>query len=294
MLERGLAVAAALMLTPWGSASAQVVFPGDAAYSPWPCQAGVMIDPVHDEAGATAERDLVGEEAAPAGLRAADSQFLYLRLRVDSDPRLGTARAWGFLVDTDGDASTYEVLLAADGGTQTVSIYTNTTSQPGDARDPPDAPALMVYTWTDRAGTQAAPASSFGGTPDYFVDFAFPWTDLALVGITPSTPLRVWAASATSASNGMNGDFACWNGGADVALGDDWPRTVGDPGQDSDGDGFSDATEIEHGTDPFDVRSQPGASLAGGGGCHHGSSGALALAFAFASLLWARRRAARA
>lgn len=293
MLERGWAIVAALVLAPWASASAQVTFPADGAYSPWPCQAGVMIDAVHDEAGATAERDLVGDDAAPAGLRAADGQFLYLRLRVDSDPRLGNARAWGLLIDTDGDASTYEVLLGADGGTQTVSIYRNTTSIPGDARDPPDATAFMVYAWSDRAGAPLATGSSFGGGADYFVDFAFSWTDLAAVGITPTSPLRVWAASTTTIPNGMNGDFACWVGGTGVALGGDWPRTTGDPAQDSDGDGFSDAIELEHATDPFDRRSQPGASLAGGGGCHHGSSGALALALALASLLWARARAAR-
>ncbi len=268
MLERRFAIVAALVLTHVVSASAQQ-FPGDDAYGPWPCpDTGVMTDPFHDESGATFERDLVGDTAAPTGLRATDPDFLYVRLRVDEDPAPGGIPrpwAWGLLIDTNNDPSIYEVMLAADGGGGgTVSIYLNTSGTPGDARDPPDFPSVSVHPWNERARAVAAPGSSYGGTPDYFVDFAFSWSELAGVGIGPATPVRVWAATSSgSATTGMTGDFACVAGGAPT-LSTAWPATA---------------------PDPWNV-----ARLAGGGGCHHGTAGIAALAAVLPLLMRARRR----
>ncbi len=256
MLERRFAVVPALALTYALSASAQVYFPADEAYRPWPCDTGVMTDPLKDESGAIFERDLIGDDAAATGLRATDSDFLYVRLRVDGDAAPGgTPRSadWGLLVDTNGDPSLYEVMLVADGGLGTVSIYRNTSGTPGDAHDPPDVPAVSVYSWSQRARSVTAPDSLYDGTPDYFVDTAFSWSDLAAVGLAPSTPVRVWAATSTnpiSASNGLNGDFACRAGGAPT-LDDSWIVTTPDPLQEP--------------------------HLAGGGGCRHGTAGIAAL-----------------
>lgn len=301
MQSRHLAVVTALALAPCVSASAQQ-FPADEAYRPWPCNAGVMTDLFQDESGATFERDLIGDVAAPTGLRAADSEFLYVRLRVDKDPAPGgnpRPFAWGLLLDTDTVASTYEVMLIADGGPRTVSIYRNTSGVPGDARDPPDSPAVSVQSFSLRARAVAAPGSAYGGDADYFVDSAFSWSDLASVGITPTTPVRVWAATASTATNGMTGDFACWAGGA-PDLGSTWPGTAPDPNHDTDDDGFSDAAEVEHGTDPNDPGSHPAGGgdvprLAGGGGCDGGAAGIPALAALAALLLLGtgRRRLGR-
>ncbi len=255
MLERRFAFVAALVLTHGMSASAQQ-FPADDAYRPWPCDTSLMTDPFQDESGAINERDLIGDDAAPAGLRATDSDYLYVRLRVDGDPApAGSPRpwAWGLLIDTDGDASRYEVMLVADGGLGTVSIYRNTSGTPGDAYDPPDVPAVSFHSWNERARSVTAPGSTYGGTTDYFVDTAFSWSDLAAVGIGPATLVRVWAATSSNsitASNGLNGDFACRNGGAPT-LDNSWLATTPDPGQEP--------------------------RLAGGGGCHHGTAGIAAL-----------------
>jgi hypothetical protein len=289
MLDRRFAVVAALALAPWVLASAQQ-FPVDEAYQAWPCDTGVMTDPFQDESGAIFERDLIGDVAAPTGLRAADPDFLYVRLRVDQDPAPGgnpRPFAWGLLVDSDADPTTYEAMLVADGGTGTVSVYRNTTGIPGDARDPPDSEPASVASWSLRARSATASGSAYGGSADYFVDAAFSWPELQAVGIGPTTPVRVWAATASNdAASGMTGDFACRNGGAPT-LGEAWPGTALDPAQDSDGDGFSDATEVQDGTDPSDAGSHPPGpgdvpSLAGGGGCQHGSSGLPALAAAAA------------
>jgi uncharacterized protein (TIGR03382 family) len=299
MRKRHLAAVMALVLTPWVSGSAQQ-FPADEVYRPWPCNIGgvigAMTDPFQDESGATLERDLVGDTGAPAGLRAADPDFLFLRLRVDSAPVTdGTPRpfAWGLLVDTDGDASTYEVMLVGDGGAGTVSIHQNTSGLPGDLRDPPESQAA-VQAWDARARSVTAPGSGFGGTADHFVDLAFSWSDLASVGIGPTTPVRVWAATSTGAAIGMNGDFACQSGGP-PAVDSTWPETVADPWRDSDSDGFSDATEVENGTDPGAAGSHPAGGgdiprLAGGGGCQHGTAGLLAFAGLLVLALRVRRR----
>lgn len=300
MLERRFAIVAALVLTRVVSASAQQ-FPADEAYRPWPCQLAdntisVMTDDWHDEAGATAEKDLVGDVAAPTGLRAADPDFLYVRLRVDEGPAPGGSRAWGLLVDTNGDPSLYEVMLLADGGgAGTISIYRNTSGTPGDARDPPDSPPVSAHSWAERARAVTAPGSLYGVTTDYFVDFAFSWSELAQVGIGPATPVRVWAATSSGSvtTSGMNGDFACRYGVAPT-LNAAWPGTAPDPVQDSDGDGFSDATEIQNGTDPYDSGSHPAGGgdvphLAGGGGCNHGPGGIVTLSFMLASVLLTRR-----
>jgi hypothetical protein len=190
------------------------------------------------------------------------------------------------------------MLVADGGGGGTVSIYGNTSGIPGDARDPPDFPPVSVHSWNERARAVTAPGSSYGDTPDYFVDFAFSWSELAAVGIGPATPVRVWAATSSgSATTGMTGDFACRATGAPT-LSTSWPGTAPDPGQDSDGDGFSDATEIQNGTDPYDSGSHPAGGgdipqLAGGGGCNHGPGGILTLSLMLASVLVTRRRLSR-
>jgi hypothetical protein len=108
----------------------------------------------------------------------------------------------------------------------------------------------------------------------------------------------VWAASSSSA-NLLNGDFACHDGGSgDPTLsGIDGDRTVLDDDVDSDGDGVSDADEVENGTDPNDPDSRPGGlAFAGGGGCRidprsgAGTSPLLLALAAVATALLARRR----
>ena len=264
MSGRRFAVMAALALTHGSSALAQQ-WPADSAYSAWPCDTSVMTDPYHDESGAQGPRDLVGSDAAPAGLRATDAGFLYVRLRLDQDPAVSTF-AWALLVDTNNDASLYDVMLGADNNVGTVSIYRNTTGTPGDPRDAPDLPAVSSLPWSSRARSIVAPGSSYGSDADYFLDLAYSWADLAAVGIGPSTPMRVWAATSTALETGLNGDFACRAGYAPT-LENSWIVTTPDPSQ--------------------------GPYLAGGGGCAHGTAGVAALLALVPLLALAWRRARR-
>src|SRR4051794_23819444 len=107
-------------------------------FSPLTCGRGFMTDGYRDGSGAVDERDLVGTPAQPAGFRAVDAQFLYLRLRLDASPEQGNGLrpfAWGFELSTDGDPTTYEVLITVDGAAGNVSLYRNTVTTV------PDSPA---------------------------------------------------------------------------------------------------------------------------------------------------------
>jgi hypothetical protein len=271
-------------------------FPPDNMYVPFACGHHPMTDKVADTPNFLDEKDLVGDTTQPAGLRAADNENLYIRIRVNHDPAPGGALrpfSWGIELDTDGDYTTYEVLLIVDnlGPTAaTVNVYTNhTVTLPNDPNDPADTPASATFPFTANGRTVAAAVSMFGGDGDFFVDFAVPWTALADVGVKPNTPVSVWVASSNS-HDSLDGDFACHDGatGAPQLGGIVSDPTVSDPTVDTDGDGFTDAQEIAAGSDPNDPNSVPSTMLeGGGGGCSSGHGGGLAVALAAVAL---RRR----
>ena len=237
-------------------------FPPDDGWTALRCAGAPMTDPVADQPGAVDERDIVGTEAAPAGFRAVDADFLYLRLRLDATPAAaaGALRpfAWGFLFDLDLDDGDFELLIRASGVDQTVSVYRNeTTTSPGDPADPPDEPAAAVYDWAD-AGRDAPAGSNSGGDADRFLDLAIPWDDLTPLGLNPLTRVRVWAATSTT-DEVLDGDLACHDGsgGGDPSLeGTGSETTTPDP--DGDGGGGGGGGEGE-------------GELEGGGGCSAGA-----------------------
>jgi len=262
------------------TAADAATFPDDASYRPLRCAGHAMIDPRGDEPPALDDRDLVGELDAPAGLRASDADFLYLRLRVDRDPAPGGAllpHAWGMAFDLDGDRATYELLITVDGiatAAGTVSVFTNdVTTLANDPADPADLPAAATATFADAARTVGA-GTIIGGDADYFVDLAVPWTMLAPLGLDRDTRTYVWAGS-SSVANALDGDLACHDGrgggGAarlDASASD---QTTGDPAREPSGGGGG-TGELR---------------LEGGSGCQAGGSAGLATALA---LLGARRR----
>ncbi|MDQ3301567.1 MAG: thrombospondin type 3 repeat-containing protein, partial [Myxococcota bacterium] len=227
---------------------------------------------------------------------------LYLRLRLDRDPAPGGALrpfSWGLEIDLDGNLATYELLILVDGvggGAGMVKLFTNrVTTLPNDPNDPADDPPVMMFPFAMNGRSVEAGGSDYGGDPDYFLDFAVPWTALAAVDLAEETRIYVWAAS-SSTSASLNGDFACHDGMTGDPDLDDIVSdpTTGDPVVDTDGDGFTDAEELEGGSDPNDPNSVPSSRLEGGGGCAVGGDGALG--FALASLVAAlaiRRRRGR-
>jgi hypothetical protein len=236
-----------------------------------------MVDPFADESGARNDRDLVGTVDDAAGYRAADGSYLFLRLRLEDDPIPGGSVrpfAWGILLDTDSNTSTYEVLIQLNGIAGEVALHRNTTTTvANDPSDPPDAPAVRTYAVSTHARTLVASATTYGGDSDYFLDVAIPWSDLSSVGISQSTTVVAWAATSSTSST-LNGDLACHDPGQSArSLSGAAPSaTVLDPWRDSDGDGYTDDREIEQGTNPHDASSHPSGApnmplLEGGGGC---------------------------
>jgi hypothetical protein len=294
-----------------GVANAQN-FPADDRYRALRCGRHIMRDGRADEPPNLDERDLVGENDFAAGLRASDADYLYLRLRLEADAIPGGTIAgysWGVAFDTDDDHQTYEILGLVDGVSGNLLLFRNTqTTTRNDATDPADTPAAKTYPVADSVRSTEAPTAT--NSPDYYLTFALPWADLRPLGLDHKTRVRVYAASST-ATNALNGDFACHSGGGAAHFSDmDSDETVADPDIDSDNDGSSDADEVESGSDPDDPDSRPGNGalvLAGGGGCHVGvgeSSGSAAVLVVLATLfllatfrglaLASRRRRARA
>jgi hypothetical protein len=212
---RLVASAVAVFLGVAATAQAQT-FPPESAWVALTCGGGtVMTDAVQDHGGSFDERDIVGDANAPAGLRAADGQFLFLRMRLESDPEPGnTLRpfAWGWELDTDNVVSTYEVLILVDGVNGVVTLSRNTTTTlANDPNDPADTPAVATFPFATHGRVTSAAGSSFGGDGDFFLDIAVPWSALDGVGVRTSTPVVAWVASSSS-NNSLNGDFACHNG----------------------------------------------------------------------------------
>jgi MYXO-CTERM domain-containing protein len=192
-----------------GSTARAQTFP--ASFAPLPCQRGVMTDGYRDQSGAIDDRDVVGAADRPAGFRAVDAQFLYLRLRVDASPMQGnglTQFAWGFVFDTNADPTNYEILIAVDGAAAAVNLYSNTvTTVPDSPADPADQ-LVMSYPFAQNGRVADAGASIFDAGNDSFIDMAVPWNDLDALGLGPATVTAIWAASSTNPDR-LNGDFAC-------------------------------------------------------------------------------------
>jgi MYXO-CTERM domain-containing protein len=137
--------------------------------------------------------------------------------------------------------------------------------------------------------------SLFGGGNDSFLDLAVPWSDLAGVGLTPTTVVTLWAASSTNPDR-LDGDFACHDGAGGSAIptlsgsgsapitanptGSPPPVGGAGPGADGGGGNLIGGSGIEGG---------PGCNCALGDGASVPGSGLLLVAGA----LWAARRRRR-
>jgi MYXO-CTERM domain-containing protein len=274
-----------------GRASAQT-FPAQSAFVPFTCGGAPMTDPLNDTPNATGPLDLVGTNAFPAGFHAADAQFLYLRMRLAATPLAAgklVADGWGFEFDTDGDRSTYEVIISASGITanDTVAVFRHPTAAVlDDPADPAMTPAAFSYPFATH-GRALAADSTLSGATDAFLDIAVPWTDLANVGITPATPVYVWAGSSTVA-NALNLDLACFAGAGGHFSGIDVGRTTPDP------NGGAGGTGGTGGGGAGGTGGTGGRTLEGGLGCSvspaSGALGSVALVVLFGGAILLRRR----
>ena len=271
LLAAACALAACSSEPATGGVSRHVLVPpAESAFVPFRCDGGVAIDPVGDAAGAGQHRDAVGSAGRPAALRASDDTLLYLRLRLDDDPRQAADDlapfGWGFLIDGDGDSATYELLGALEGtGGDSVALWANTSPIPELASDPSETLLVDYPQPIDHWHVQQATGAGMGGNPDWFITLGLAWDDLAAQGLSRTEPVTVWAGTSNS-DRAINEDFACHDGssGDPTLSGIAFAPAVLDPGGDPDGDGLDNQSEIGLRSDPLDADSDDDGWIDGG------------------------------
>ena len=256
----GALAACASEPTTGGVSREVLVPPAESAFVPFRC-GGVATDPVGDVAGAGQHRDAVGAAGRPAALRASDDALLYLRLRLDDDPRqaAGDLRpfGWGFLIDRDGDTTTYELLGALEGsGADSAALWENTSAIPELASDPAESLLVDYAPAIDHWHVEEASGAGMGGNPDWFLTLGLDWDDLEAEGLGRTAPVAVWAGTSNS-DRAVNVDFVCHDGatGDPTLSGVAFAPAVLDPGGDPDGDGLDNQTEAGLRSDPLDADS---------------------------------------
>ncbi|MCU0691586.1 MAG: DUF4215 domain-containing protein [Polyangiaceae bacterium] len=165
-----------------------------------------LVDP---EGDMPAARDIVGDSANPLLYVASDAAHIYLRLRVDSNPLDDATNfgpfGWGCFINTDTNLATYEFSTLMDGvsNPDVIHLYENTTTvTTNDPGDPPDLPAVSSVSSPLTASVGHArvveTASTFGGDPDYFVDWVIERSAAIAAGFDPARPSRYYCGSANS------------------------------------------------------------------------------------------------
>ena len=194
---------------------------------------GCAADPLTN-ADTRAEVDLVGDAGFPAAYVAQDATYLYFRYRVDGDPRASrrgflSSSDWTMLVQVpsgSGFEYQYQLSLNGDGATNadTIEVWSNTTAEPLTF-DPlfTDQPEAKIFSQVFDApdvnttplarGIPTGDGSEFNGTPDFFVEVAFPLTALITAGVV-SSPEQLaqslfFPATATSPNRHNKDTLAC-------------------------------------------------------------------------------------
>jgi MYXO-CTERM domain-containing protein len=164
------------------------------------------------EGDAPGGRDIVGDAQNPMLYIASDATHLYLRLRVDSDPLQTPTNfgpfGWGCFINTDANLQTYELSTIIDGvsNPDVIHFYKNTmTASPNSPLEDPDLPPVQAVTApltaaVGHAQVVSAP-SMFGGTPDFFLQWAVDLGAALAAGFDPAVPANYYCGSANNGTN---------------------------------------------------------------------------------------------
>ncbi|MSP55603.1 MAG: hypothetical protein EXR69_08375 [Myxococcales bacterium] len=240
-------------------------WPADDAWVPLEQGGSGVLDIAgdHEQGDSTVDGsvDLVGDASpdpdAAAGYWAVDDDNIYMRMRVDEDPRNGTDQLrfsnWAFLIDTDG-GDDYEYLFGVLGlgSSSLVGIYENTADTAGVSAAADAVVGTVVTSLSSELLRVSEADTSVNSALDYFIDLSWPRDDLAaMVGTDLDGELRVVVGTNTSPVPNQVANDCAGHDDSD-ALGS-IADCLGDViGIDRDADGLSDSEEIRAGTDPTD------------------------------------------
>ena len=171
-------------------------------------------DPQKDATGNDA-RDIVGDTTNSAAYLYSDGNFIYFRIRVDSDPRQNVTTGtmipfgWGLLVDTNENLDDYEYMVMLDGINNPDVMYLCQNTLQGTLGDASDKCEIIrwqetlnynnnyrVLGPTDSGG----PTTTFGGDDDFFIDWMVPYAVFkSSLGLDETTVIRYFVGSANNA-----------------------------------------------------------------------------------------------
>jgi uncharacterized repeat protein (TIGR01451 family) len=226
--ERITIAALALVLALTTAARAQAPDFDAAAWKPLDCGVG---DPAGDETPGAV--DLVGDAGHLSAFYAYDASFVYFRYRVNADPSGSggfASYAWTALMQVpSGDPFQYQYELSLNGKSNTVEVWANTHAEDIDFsplfNDPAEVQlfSLAAVTLPLARHVVASDGSSFGGNPDYFVDFAVPVSALVAKGVIATASdldaVLFFPATSTNPNNYNKGYLACpFSPGATLAI----------------------------------------------------------------------------
>lgn len=186
-----------------------MAYPSDSQYVPISITVNGVTQTVFDVLGdeSPSSTDIVGNATFPAAYFAYDGANVYFRLRLNTDPRTNQLSgfrnfSWGVLIRTTSPPGFYDYMFNVNGLNSTVNIWQNTAQIFNSWNDP--AEVLVVSQPISNFNfARVLPAnSSFGGDPDFFLDWFLPATTFFnAIGITPTTQISTIFYSAANANN---------------------------------------------------------------------------------------------
>ena len=186
-----------------------MAYPSDLQFVPISITVNGVTQTVFDVLGdeSPSSTDIVGNATFPAAYFAYDGANVYFRLRLNTDPRTNQLSgfrnfSWGVLIRTTSPPGFYDYMFNVNGLNSTVNIWQNTAQIFNSWNDP--AEVLVVSQPISNFNfARVLPAnSSFGGNPDFFLDWFLPATTFFnAIGISPTTQISTIFYSSANANN---------------------------------------------------------------------------------------------
>jgi len=182
-------------------------------------------DPVGDES--PSQVDIVGDASHAATYYAYDAKYLYFRYRLDTNPvaKGGYQEGiWSALMQVPaGNARQYQYEIAVNGKSNALELWANTSARDlafsPNFNDPAEtllfgqavnaANGSTVNSTPLVRSVPVGDGSAFGGTPDYFLDFAMPISVLVanrVIAGAGDLPMSLFAPATSSTINNFNKD----------------------------------------------------------------------------------------